>query len=135
MITKKVVAVIIQNYKGEILILKRSSQKEVHANLWNLPSGMVENGETLEEASIRETFEETGLKIKRVIGGISENVKISEKVTLKINYLLSHVVISNVKLNLENTDYKWVKPEESTSYEFAIPKSKVVKILKYFELL
>lgn len=48
----------IKNKKGEILLQKRGDK-----NLWGFPGGAVELGESLEEAVIREIFEETGLKI------------------------------------------------------------------------
>lgn len=50
----------ITNEKGEILLQKRSNSD----NIWGLPGGAVELGESIEEAAIREIKEETGLDIK-----------------------------------------------------------------------
>jgi len=33
-------------------------------NMWKLPGGLVESGETIEQAAIREVWEETGVKCK-----------------------------------------------------------------------
>lgn len=59
------VAAAIFNNRGEILLQKRKD-----ANKWCLISGHVEFGETVEEAVIREIFEETNCnsKIVRFIG-------------------------------------------------------------------
>jgi len=63
------VAVIIFNEKNEILLQKRSD-----VNLWGIPSGHVEPGETVTEAATREVMEETGLLVKmlRLIGVYSD---------------------------------------------------------------
>jgi len=56
---------IIFNDRGEFLLTRRSDNGQ-----WCLPSGGLEPGESVEEACIREVFEETGLyvRIKRLVG-------------------------------------------------------------------
>ncbi|KZK07418.1 Nudix hydrolase family protein [Lactococcus cremoris] len=51
--------VICQNDEDKILLVKRRDFP-----LWDLPGGRVELTEKIEEAAIRESFEETGFKIK-----------------------------------------------------------------------
>lgn len=53
-------AVVVKDRK--ILLVKRI--KAPHKNLWAIPGGSVELGETLQEAAEREVREETGLIIK-----------------------------------------------------------------------
>ncbi|MES5865540.1 NUDIX domain-containing protein [Bacillus cereus group sp. RP32] len=54
----RVTGILIEHEK--VLLVK---QKVANRN-WSLPGGRVENGETLEEAIIREMREETGLEVK-----------------------------------------------------------------------
>lgn len=51
-------AAFILNEKGELLLQKRGDK---HA--WGLPGGAIELGESAEEATLREVFEETGLRV------------------------------------------------------------------------
>lgn len=48
---------------GKILSISRRHNKE----LFGLPGGKLDEGETPEQAAIRETFEETGVKVKSCI--------------------------------------------------------------------
>lgn len=53
---------VVKNAEGSLLLIKRAKPPE--AGCWTLPGGRVENGECLEEAAVREVYEETGLIIR-----------------------------------------------------------------------
>lgn len=50
---------------GERVLMVRRRVKEGDLS-WQFPAGGVEEGETAEQAAVRETLEETGLKVKAV---------------------------------------------------------------------
>lgn len=135
---RKVVAVIVLNPEGKFLILKRSPDKKVHAGLWNVPSGGIEKGESAKGAAIREVYEETGFKVVDLIKGPFSEIKISDDSSLLIQYFLTRTNNSGkskVKINSENTEYKWITPKESLNFEYASTKNEVIRILTFFHLL
>ncbi|MGE7661163.1 NUDIX hydrolase [Peribacillus sp. NPDC097197] len=63
-------ATIVINEQGEILLIKGPRRG------WEMPGGQVEEGESLKEAAIRETKEETGMDIEVLkFCGIFQNVE------------------------------------------------------------
>ena len=63
-------ATIVLNDKGELLLIKGPIRG------WEMPGGQVEEGESLKEAAVRETKEETGIDVEIVkFCGIFQNVK------------------------------------------------------------
>ena len=64
-----VVAAVIQNEEGKILIAQRNLKKS-QGGLWEFPGGKIEPNETKEEAIIREIKEEMDIDIeaKKFIG-------------------------------------------------------------------
>lgn len=57
---------IVAYYEDKMMLLKEF-RMGVNRFIYNLCAGMLEEGETLEECIQRELYEETGLKLKRVI--------------------------------------------------------------------
>lgn len=57
----KIVAGCIPEWEGKILLCRRAI--EPRYGLWTLPAGFMENGETTEQAAMRETWEEAGARI------------------------------------------------------------------------
>ena len=54
--------------KGRVLLVRRGREPEPET--WSLPAGLVRYGETVEEAAVRETLEETGIHValSRLLG-------------------------------------------------------------------
>lgn len=62
-------ATIVVNEKGEVLLIKGPRRG------WEMPGGQVEEGESLAQAAIRETFEESGIEIEIIkFCGVFQNV-------------------------------------------------------------
>ena len=62
------IGALIINTSGKILLVKEKSSLRKFKDLWKIPTGLAESGETIEQAVIREVKEETGLDI--TFGGI-----------------------------------------------------------------
>ena len=64
MIEVSVVAIIVENPRGEVLLLLRDDLSYLEfANFWTLPGGRVEESESPEMAAHRELLEETSLEL------------------------------------------------------------------------
>lgn len=97
----------IRNSKGEFLLLKRSEYSNTNPGKWDLPGGKLEREEILEEAVVREVWEET--KITIVPGEIAGYImfELPEKRVIAIVYDGGYIA-SDVKLSHEHTEYSWI---------------------------
>ena len=111
-----VVAGIIKNDDESILIAQRNIHKS-QGGLWEFPGGKIEQGETKEEAIVREIKEELKIDIL-LIRCVDEKVfKYPEKT---INLIAIECKYEGGTLiKTEHEAVKWVKPEEMKEYRFA----------------
>lgn len=59
-------AIIFNTKLGKYLVLQKSDFEDINPNDFDIPGGRIKFGEKLEEAVVRETREETGLKVKPI---------------------------------------------------------------------
>ena len=58
----RIIAGTLPVYENKILLCKRAIEPRL--GYWTLPAGFMEEGESLEEGALRETFEEAGITLK-----------------------------------------------------------------------
>jgi 8-oxo-dGTP pyrophosphatase MutT (NUDIX family) len=97
---------VIENLDGEFLLLKRGIKSKQQG--WCLPGGKRDKGESLVENVARETWEETGLKLKKskfnfVYTGLSVRGYFVNVYYVKLN------TYHGVKISEEHSNYMWTK--------------------------
>lgn len=122
-----VVAAVIKDDNGKILITQRNLKKS-QWGLWEFPGGKIEQGETREEAIIREIKEELTIDIK-VDSYFDEKVFNYPEKDINLIALECKKINGDIKL-LEHEDYKWVNSSELENFEFAPAAIFIVEKLK-----
>ncbi len=115
----------------KILILKRSEKVKSMKGLWAGISGIIENNESpLQRAKI-EIFEEVGIEDNK-INLIKESNEIRimspqyENHEWEVYPFLFSVNNPKIKLNWENSDYKWIKADEIKNFQTVPSLEKVL---------
>ena len=118
-----VVAAIIENNDGDILIAKRSLKK-AQGGLWEFPGGKIEKNESADDAIKREIKEELNIDIEINKWLIEKKYEYPERT---INLILCSAKWIAGDLNLfEHEDSKWIKKEDIFKYEFAEADSEII---------
>jgi 8-oxo-dGTP diphosphatase len=105
---------------NSILLVKRSNNPG--RGLWSIPGGVLELGETLEEAAVREAKEETGadISVDRLLD-IYNLIENDDSGRIRYHYILinflAHHVRGELKANAESSEIRWVKINELNSYQ------------------
>ena len=102
--------------EDKVLLLQCGAHKS-EAGKWGVPAGKIEQGETPQQAAIRELFEETGIVAEppsqiHYVGRLY-----MRKPTLDYVYHLFQVTLDLVPavcLSLEHLDYKWASMRDWT---------------------
>lgn len=119
----EVVAALIRD-KEKFMICQRPAHK-ARGLLWEFVGGKVEQGETKEQALIRECREELNVLIS--VGDIFMDV-IHEYPDLTVHLTLFHAVIAEgVPQKLEHNDIRWITPSEIPNYDFCPADVEILK--------
>ena len=117
----RIVTSFIKN-NNKILILKRSDKVRSMKNLWSGVSGIIENNEIPVNRAKIEIFEEVGIRENKI-----ELIKSVEKIKIsspqyknhewEIFSFLFETKETKIKLNWENSEFKWILPKELKNYQ------------------
>jgi 8-oxo-dGTP diphosphatase len=120
-------AVVIQ--ENRVLLIRRGTPPLLGE--WSLPGGVLECGETLREAVVREAREETGLTVEtREMLGVYERVIHDDGGRVRYHYVLldflCRPVEGNLKAGSDAADVRWFTREELPALNLAHDASDVV---------
>ena len=116
-----IVTSFLQN-NSKILLLKRSDRVKSMKGLWAGVSGIIENNEIPINRAKIEIWEETGINEEGI-----ELLKANERIKIEAAQYKNHMwnifpflfrtKNPEIKLNWENSDFKWIEPNEIKNYE------------------
>ncbi|MEW4131787.1 NUDIX hydrolase [Bacillus thuringiensis] len=114
-----VYALIYDNINRKILMV---GNKRENGSEWSLPGGARESGETLEQAVIRETFEETGLTVE-IENIFAINEKFFPHAHAVIFTFVVRIVEGEISIQDQNeiTDISWVNIKDAEKIMFYFP--------------
>jgi 8-oxo-dGTP diphosphatase len=100
-----------------ILLLKRNAQRRTSPNKWQTPSGFINEGESAEEAVLREVKEETALD-----GTIKKSGSAFEVVDEWARWIILPflVLVKSDKVVIdtrEHSEFRWVKVNDVSNFE------------------
>jgi ADP-ribose pyrophosphatase YjhB (NUDIX family) len=100
---------------GRVLVARRARGPAL--GVWTLPGGVVEAGETLSEALVREVTEETGITIEPItVAGHREVVVRDDGGRVSRHFVIlcfaSRWIAGEPHLNEELSEARWLRPSE-----------------------
>lgn len=122
-------------HDGKILLLHRQDSDDLQPNVWGLPAGKREEGESIQEGIIREIQEETGLVIpdQNITFHDSLHVRYPEYDFLYHSFSTAYAEKPEIILSpTEHKDYKWVTPQEALQMKLITDLDACIKL--YFKI-
>lgn len=128
---------LIKNKKGEVLVLRQSFEEAVQgAGMYHPPGGIVELGETLEQAVKREVLEETRLRVEvgNVVGVAQWQANIRGTMCYFVGVFYECRVAPGQTMNVDNDEavgFAWVNRETINDVTVLEPsRAMIVKLLE-----
>ena len=114
------IAAMIRKPSGEYLLLRRSPDRDVGADVWECATGRVNQGEGFEEALHREVAEETGLQVRiEAFIGLSyfyRGASIPENELQGVILGCGPMGDARVQHGPEHSEYRWASAQEALEF-------------------
>ena len=119
----QVVAALIRD--GERFLVCQRPAHKARGLLWEFVGGKVEEGETREQALVRECREELGITV--AVGDVYFEVdNLYPDITIHLTLFNARIAQGEPRL-LEHNDMKWITPDEITQYRFCPADEEILK--------
>ena len=117
------------HHRGRVLLVKR--RHPPNRGRWALPGGLVELGEDVEDAVLREVKEELGILVKlEALLDVATDIHLDEDSRVKYHYVLVDYLATPlgtaVKLNEESSAFRWFTPAEAELLDMSDATRRVV---------
>ena len=115
-------------WKGDKFMICQRPSHKARGLMWEFVGGKVEEGESFENALIRECREELAIEIKPL--DIFTEVKhVYPDITISLT-LFNAVITSGEPVLLEHEDLRWIKPFEIDEYQFCPADKEILEKIK-----
>ena len=121
------VGILIKNGE-EYLLIRRAAEPD--RGLWTMPGGLVEVGERVREAAVREAREETGLEVEvREVLDVIDKIVRDEEGRVKYHFIIVDFLAvpkgGRMRASSDALEARWVRREEFKRY----PLTETFKLL------
>jgi len=105
---------------GKYLLIKRAADPD--KGMWSVPGGLVEVGERVRDAAVREVLEETGLRVELVDRlGVVDKIMRDDGGRVRYHFIivqfLARIVEGEVRAMDDALEVRWAGLSEFPSYE------------------
>lgn len=120
-----------------LLLIKRKYNPD--AQYWSIPGGHLDLGEKVENAAVREAYEETGFKTKiSKLAGIIDKIMYDNEGKIEYHYVLLNFFVEQIegdpnqppKPDSDALEAKFVPFEELKNYKLTVSLIELLKQLK-----
>lgn len=104
------------------LLVRRAAEPD--AGLWTIPGGLVEVGERVKEAAVREAREETGLEVEIIdLLGVVDKIVRDEEGRIRFHFVildyLAGVKGGKLRASSDALEARWVRRDEMARYRLS----------------